>query len=58
MNKTYRKDGNNSNVNSKRVTYCKEHFIEKYGREPNILDTVHFLPCSSMKCLGCVNNIS
>lgn len=45
MAKTYRKDGNN---NSKGKTYCKEHFIEKYGREPNILDTAHLRSCWSI----------
>ena len=44
--KTYRKDGNNK---TKGKTYCKEHFIEKYGREPNILDTAHLLrSCDSI----------
>jgi len=43
--KTYRKNGNQSRSNT---TYCKDHFIEKYGREPNILDTAHFYSCSSI----------
>ena len=42
--KTYQKDGNSGN---KRPVYCKEHFIEKYGREPNILDKVSLLICSN-----------
>jgi len=46
MTKTYRKDGNK---NTKGKTYCKEHFIELYGREPNILDTAHLTrPCWSI----------
>ncbi len=45
MTKTYRKDGNSK---TKSRTYCKEHFIEKYGREPNISDTVSLFSCSSI----------
>lgn len=41
--RTYRKDGK---ANSNGGTYCKDHFIEKYGREPNDSDTVHLLSCS------------
>jgi len=47
MNKTYLKDGNS---NRKGKKYCKEHFIKKHGREPNILDTVHFGTCPI--CVG------
>lgn len=43
--KTYRKDGNKTMHNA---TYCKDHFIEKYEREPNIEDTAHFLSCTSV----------
>jgi len=45
MEKLYRKDGN-SNIRERK--YCKKHFIEKYGREPNISDTVHLGTCQ--KC--------
>jgi len=42
MEKIYKKDGNN---NSKSKKYCKFHFIERYNREPNILDTAHIGSC-------------
>lgn len=45
VTKTYRKDGNTKTTGK---TYCKEHFIEKYKREPNILDTAHFYSCDSI----------
>lgn len=49
MSKVYKKDGNN---NSRSGKYCKEHFIKRYGREPNILDTAHFGTCTDCEKEG------
>lgn len=40
MDKVYKKEGNSKPKGKHK--YCKVHFIKKYGREPNILDTAHF----------------
>lgn len=42
MEKVYRKDGNTKTKGKK---YCKKHFIKKYRREPNIMDTAHIGTC-------------
>jgi len=42
MEKLYKKDGNKS---FKAKPVCLKHFLVKYSREPNILDTVRFGKC-------------
>ena len=42
MTKIYQKDGN---TNKRNKYYCKKCFIEKYKREPNILDVVSLGRC-------------
>jgi len=43
MNKVYCKDGNSK---TKSKMYCKDHFLKRHGREPNITDTAHLGLCS------------
>jgi hypothetical protein len=49
MDKVYKKDGNSNNRSKK---YCKKHFVERYDREPNILDTAHLGTCHDCNHLG------
>lgn len=44
--KIYKKDGNSKKV---KTGFCKEHFIERFGREPNINDVATFGACNDCK---------
>jgi len=49
MEKLYRKNGN-SNIRGRK--YCRRHFIEKFGREPNIQDMASLGFCKMCKCIS------
>ena len=51
MDKVYLKDGN-SRKSLKGNRYCKSHFIEKYGREPNIQDVASLGFCKMCKYIS------